>query len=403
MNTKVNVLETQTLHKVEFYLALENQVVQTFEQIFPQSKGQFAIEINEREAVYLEKGIETAIADTAKTLEVNLPLSYMKALRTHYVSRLTYYNDLHALCMNSMYTVQFMTHYQMYRYLTEWVMTRLIEFKGLSLQDFGNKVLVFATMTNETLFCPMHKNAVAELSDKVSKEYYQDVISQPKEAKASVHLLVPTYVENTVNKNNPNNGYNEEYIDWIFTTAKSKRANSYIEQQLVDSNTSYRNIDAVRFHLQTFLDNEYYGLPVDARMAFKRRLTLATHMAISESIQFDGSGRLSLLTPEGGFSKLKSKNLPFFLHMRCINDSLLESYKDPKSEVTRDMVRLKLTEYNYLRQTPLEPKLMKKNFDATMNFLENPSLMKSDKNVNMRPDPNLLSSMFSRINKGKFQ
>lgn len=403
MNTKVKVEGVKTLDKVAFYMASETAIVPMFAKLFPESVGKFSIDVeDQRQLDVLNREIGSVILSVAEQQNVNISMNYAKQLKAHFMNRIVFYNTEDILFMNSMYTPHFMTHYQMYRYLSEWILAKKNLFAGLDNIQFSKEVLNHARNTNNTLLCPIADRALIEICQTVGDEYFPDVQNQDVEvaSKIKVHLLVPDYEYNVIHPKYPIDGFNDEYIDWAFSYAKSNGAVEHIEQEMIRNNTTYRDLGSAIFYLQNYLEQEYWKLPFTARMAYKRRFTLATHMILSDYIRFDQRGYMSILSPENGYSKLKSKNIPQFLYLRCCDDRLLKSYATPKSEVFRDMVRLKLIEFNMLRQQPLDSKLMKKHFDATMKML----LDTSSKNVipmAFKLDEKILSSMVARVKKAQ--
>lgn len=400
MNTKVKVEGVKTLDKVAFYMASETAIVPMFAKLFPESEGKYAIDVvDERQLDILNREIGSVILSVAEQQNVNISVNYAKQLKAHFMNRIVFFNTEDILCMNSLYTPQFMTHLQMYRYLSEWILAKKNLFAGLDSTQFAKEVLNHARNTNNTLHCPIADKAVVEICLSVSAEYLPDVQSQNIEdvKGVKVRLLVPDYEYNVVHPKFPIDGYNEEFIDWAFSNAKSNGAVDFVENEMVRNNTTFRDLESATFFLQNYLEQEYWKLPFTARMAYKRRFVLATHMIMSDYIRFDQRGYMSIMSPEDGYSKLKSKNIPHFLYLRCCDDQLLKSYATPKSEVFRDMVRLKLIEFNMLRQQPLDSKLMKKHFDTTMKMLLDPSKKNVNSSFAFKPDEKLLNSMVSRV------
>lgn len=400
MNTKVKVEGVKTLDKVAFYMASETAIVPMFAKLFPESEGKYAIDVvDERQLDILNREIGSVILSVAEQQNVNISVNYAKQLKAHFMNRIVFYNTEDILCMNSLYTPQFMTHFQMYRYLSEWILAKKNLFAGLDSTQFAKEVLNHARNTNNTLHCPIADKAVVEICLSVSAEYLPDVQSQNIEdvKGIKVRMLVPDYEYNVVHPKFPIDGYNEEFIDWAFSNAKSNGAVDFVENEMVRNNTTFRDLESATFFLQNYLEQEYWKLPFTARMAYKRRFVLATHMIMSDYIRFDQRGYMSIMSPEDGYSKLKSKNIPHFLYLRCCDDQLLKSYATPKSEVFRDMVRLKLIEFNMLRQQPLDSKLMKKHFDTTMKMLLDPSKKNVNSSFAFKPDEKLLNSMVSRV------
>lgn len=400
MNTKVKVEGVKTLDKVAFYMASETAIVPMFAKLFPESEGKYAIDVvDERQLDILNREIGSVILSVAEQQNVNISVNYAKQLKAHFMNRIVFYNTEDILCMNSLYTPQFMTHFQMYRYLSEWILAKKKLFAGLDSTQFAKEVLNHARNTNNTLHCPIADKAVVEICLSVSAEYLPDVQSQNIEdvKGIKVRMLVPDYEYNVVHPKFPIDGYNEEFIDWAFSNAKSNGAVDFVENEMVRNNTTFRDLESATFFLQNYLEQEYWKLPFTARMAYKRRFVLATHMIMSDYIRFDQRGYMSIMSPEDGYSKLKSKNIPHFLYLRCCDDQLLKSYATPKSEVFRDMVRLKLIEFNMLRQQPLDSKLMKKHFDTTMKMLLDPSKKNVNSSFAFKPDEKLLNSMVSRV------
>ena len=400
MNTKVKVEGVKTLDKVAFYMASETAIVPMFAKLFPESEGKYAIDVvDERQLDILNREIGSVILSVAEQQNVNISVNYAKQLKAHFMNRIVFYNTEDILCMNSLYTPQFMTHFQMYRYLSEWILAKKNLFAGLDSTQFAKEVLNHARNTNNTLHCPIADKAVVEICLSVSAEYLPDVQSQNIEdvKGIKVRMLVPDYEYNVVHPKFPIDGYNEEFIDWAFSNAKSNGAVDFVENEMVRNNTTFRDLESATFFLQNYLEQEYWKLPFTARMAYKRRFVLATHMIMSDYIRFDQRGYMSIMSPEDGYSKLKSKNIPHFLYLRCCDDQLLKSYATPKSEVFRDMVRLKLIEFNMLRQQPLDSKLMKKHFDTTMKMLLDPSKKNVNASFAFKPDEKLLNSMVSRV------
>lgn len=400
MNTKVKVEGVKTLDKVAFYMASETAIVPMFAKLFPESEGKYAIDVvDERQLDILNREIGSVILSVAEQQNVNISVNYAKQLKAHFMNRIVFFNTEDILCMNSLYTPQFMTHLQMYRYLSEWILAKKNLFAGLDSTQFAKEVLNHARNTNNTLHCPIADKAVVEICLSVSAEYLPDVQSQNIEdvKGVKVRLLVPDYEYNVVHPKFPTDGYNEEFIEWAFSNAKSNGAVDFVENEMVRNNTTFRDLESATFFLQNYLEQEYWKLPFTARMAYKRRFVLATHMIMSDYIRFDQRGYMSIMSPEDGYSKLKSKNIPHFLYLRCCDDQLLKSYATPKSEVFRDMVRLKLIEFNMLRQQPLDSKLMKKHFDTTMKMLLDPSKKNVNSSFAFKPDEKLLNSMVSRV------
>ncbi len=399
MNTKVKVEGVKILDKIAFYMETENAIVPMFAKLFPESVGKHSIDIvDHRQLDILNREIGSVILSVAENLKTNISVNYAKQLKTHFMNRFVFYGSQDILFMNSMYTPQFMTHYQMYRYLSEWVLAKPNLFAGLRNDEFSKEVLQHARITNNTLHCCIQDKALVEIALTVSAEYFPDVEKQdPEEAKSiKVRLLVPDYQDNVAHPQHPISGYNDEYIDWTYNNAKSVTALDHVEAEMVRTNQSFREIQSAVFFLQNYLEQEYWKLPFEPRMAYKRRFVLAAHMVISEFIRIDTRGYMSIMSPDGGYSKLKSKNLPHFLYLRCVDDRLLKSYANPKSEVFRDMVRLKLIEFNMLRQQPLDSKLMKKHFDTAMKMLLDPSKKTAQDKIAFKPDQSMLISMVAR-------
>jgi len=400
MNAKVKVEGVKALDKVAFYMESETAIVPMFAKLFPESVGKYAIDVvDQRQLDILNREIGSVILSVAEHQNVNISVNYAKQLKAHFMNRIVFYDTTDILAMNSMYTPQFMTHYQMHRYLSEWILAKKNLFAGLNSTNFSKEVLTHARNTNNTLHCPIHDKALVEICLSVGAEYFPDVQNQDieKAKNIKVHLLVPDYEYNVVHPKFAIDGYNEEYIDWAFGNAKSNGAVDFIESEMVRNNTTFRDVESAIFYLQNYLEQEYWKLSFTARMAYKRRFVLATHMIMSDYIRFDQRGYMRIMSPEDGYSKLKSRNIPHFLYLRCCNDQLLKSYSTPKSEVFRDMVRLKLIEFNMLRQQPLDSKLMKKHFDTTMKMLLDPSKKNVNESFAFKPDEKLLNSMVARV------
>lgn len=399
MNTKVTVSDVNVLEKFSFYTNVENKVVDLFSKLFPESRCKHEIDVvDARQLDILNRELNLLILQIGEEKSVQLPLDYVNNLQSHFMNRIVCYAGYDILSMNSLFTVQFMTHYQMYRYLSEWILAKLNLFVGMSSSTFSKEVLTHAKMINNILHTSLNDKAVIEISLKVAHDYFQDVVDHtpPKDA-ASIRLLVPSATDTTFNTNHKISGLNADYINWAFKAAMHNNCIQFIEQRLIQNKLNFDDLDAIAFYMQEFLDDQYYCLPIKTQAAYNRRFVLATHMIISESARLNKSRYMTILSPEGGYSKLKSKNIPSFLYLRCKDESLLDSYKNPKNVVFRDMLRLKLVEFNFIRQSALDAKLLKKHYDETLRMLVDPNFVIEIPQVSVQPDLSTLTSILKSI------
>lgn len=375
MNLQIDqtILNKATVIKIalfpQFYECAEYQMIKLFECLYGDKVLHKELKNRDEEEFFLDS-ISSMLTTLALELDYNLNDNYKEALSRHLMLHSIMPVGSDNLVMRDYYNPVIMNHFTFYMYLSEYMHGYKDLINVPDKAALRKQIYTLAAFTNILIFHGLNLASIEHIVDKVVDDW-GDIIEFGSDKKSE--QIVHKFEKSDCKRNFTMQYYcqKSDYVEWAMK--RTGNASEWIQQQIIQDKVPMSEVDQmkIRYYTYRFLEKEFFGMAAHIRASIQPHIRSAIHSTISDLVVVNGN-YLKTILPNVVLSKIKARDIPFWVETRLENEKWLKIYSHRNSNVFSDLLALKTLEMNYMRDQLWDLKTIKRTIKAVSSLSMQP-------------------------------